>query len=394
MTTALQDVRVLDLSRFIAGPTCAMLLGDMGADVVKVEKPGGEEARQNAPFANGHSIYTMTFNRNKRAVTVDPRKPGGREVLARLAGWADVVVENYRPGTLEQMGLGYEDLRRRNEGIILTSISGFGQTGPYRDRAVFDPVAQAMSGLMYRNGQEDDPPLFAGVFVADYLAGVFAAFGTALALFHRERTGKGQVVDLALLDALFSIMGIQTAQWLLNGERMPRTGNRDLYTAPANVFGASDGYVYLHGGTQALFERLVTAMDRRDLLDDSRLSSAAGRMRHVEELEELVGAWVRGQTVAEVCEQLEAAGIPYGPVDDVDAAVGNPQLRAREMIAEIEHLEAGRVVVPGVVTKLSETPGTVRLPPPTVGQDNQEVFCDLLGLSAAELAELQAEGAV
>ncbi len=202
----LAGIRILDLSRFISGPMCGSLLAEMGADVIKVERPGGEDSRHLGPALNGMSLYTMNYNRNKRAVTLNTRSEQGRAVLSRLVAWSDVVIENYRPGTMEQMGLGYPQLDAIKPGIILTSVSGFGQTGPYKDRGLFDFLAQAMSGLMSLNGSEEDPPLLTGVFITDCVAAIYAAFGTAVALFERQRSGKGQVVDVALLDSIFSCM--------------------------------------------------------------------------------------------------------------------------------------------------------------------------------------------
>jgi crotonobetainyl-CoA:carnitine CoA-transferase CaiB-like acyl-CoA transferase len=394
MARSLENIRVLDLSRFIAGPHCAMLLADMGADVIKVERPGGEDGRQIPPFVDGHSVYTMVFNRNKRAVTVNTRAERGRELLKKLVRWADVVVENYRPGTMEKMGLGYEQLKELNPRIILTSISGFGQTGPYRDRALFDAVAQAMSGLMYRNGEPDDPPTFTGIFLADYLSGIYAAYGTVLALFHRERTGEGQLVDVASLDAMFSGMGLPAMGYLALNEVWPRTGRRDPYAAPSSVFEARDGYVYLHGGTQPMFKRLAPTIGRPELLEDPRFATWRNRMEHIEEIEEIVGSWVRQYSVEEVGAKLEEAGIPFSPVLDIPEVVTNPQLAARDMIVETEHSEAGRISVPGVTVKLSETPGSVRTAPPAIGEHNQEVFADLLGLSASQIEELRGQGAI
>lgn len=371
-----------------------MHLADMGADVIKVERPGGEDARQNAPFVNGHSLYAMTFNRNKRAITVNTRSPRGVALLRRLIQWADVVVENYRPGTMEAMGLGYDALCQLNPGVVLTSVSGMGQTGPQRNRAMFDAAAQAASGLSFRNGKEGDPPMFTGAFLADYIAGAYAAFGTMLALFHRERTGKGQLVDISLLDSLFSVLGIPMASWLVLSEKMPRTGNRDAYTAPAGIFEATDGYVYLHAGTDALFRRLVGVMGQPGLADDPRHATVAARMSNVEVTEAVVSAWLADLTVEEAGALLDKAGVPYSEVADIERAATNEQLLAREMIVEVEHAEAGKVVVPGVVVKLSATPGSVREAPPVVGQHTDEVLRDLLGLSPDEIRALRAEGAV
>src|SRR5215207_1372693 len=255
----LSDIRVLDLSRFIAGPFCAQLLGDMGADVVKVERPRGEDARHHAPFLGSESLYVLALNRNKRAMTLDTRHPSASEVLERMLRDSDVLVENYRPGTLAAMGFGPDRLREINPRLIVTSISGFGQSGPLAERALFDAIAQAMSGLMSLTG-EGDAPTLAGTYVADYVAGLYGALGTVLALRHRGRTGEGQVVDVASLDGLFSCLATQITATANLGVAPSRTGARDALNAPANVFRAKDGYLYLHGGTNPLFPRLCRAM--------------------------------------------------------------------------------------------------------------------------------------
>lgn len=389
MKNVLDNINVLDLSRFIAGPYCSMLLADMGANVIKVERPAGEDSRQVAPFINGHSIYTMAFNRNKRAISLNTRAEKGRELLKRLVRWADVIVENYRPGTMEKMGLGYEELKAINSDIILTSISGFGQNGPYKDRAAFDAIAQAMSGLMYQNGRATDPPMRTGIFMADYVSGQHAALGTMFALFHRERTGEGQMVDVAVLDSIFSCMGLPMMSYLNANKKPHRTGNRDPFAAPASAFEARDGYIYLHGGTPALFERLTAAMENEDLREDPRFTNWSDRMEHVEEIEEIVASWVHEQSVEEVGSKLAEAGIPFSPVADIPEVARNPQLAAREMLVNVNHREVGPVSVPGITVKLSETPGRVEMEPPTVGQHNEEIYCGLLGLSTRDIEELQ-----
>ena len=232
----LEGIKVLDMARYIAGPFCSMMLGDMGADVVKVERPGGEDTRHLQPSRDGHSVYTMLYNRNKRAITINPRSDRGRELLVELAKWADVVVENYRPGTMEKMGLGYEQLHEINPRVILTSISGFGQTGPLRDRALFDAIGQAMAGVMSLTGSPDGPPTMTGTYTADHTTGLYAALGTVLALRERDRTGEGQHVDVALLDAMYSAIGVAASAYLNTGEVMGRTGNRDSLAAPGNTF--------------------------------------------------------------------------------------------------------------------------------------------------------------
>lgn len=391
----LAGIRILDLSRFISGPMCGSLLAEMGADVIKVERPGGEDSRHLGPALNGMSLYTMNYNRNKRAVTLNTRSEQGRAVLSRLVAWSDVVIENYRPGTMEQMGLGYPQLDAIKPGIILTSVSGFGQTGPYKDRGLFDFLAQAMSGLMSLNGSEEDPPLLTGVFITDCVAAIYAAFGTAVALFERQRSGKGQVVDVALLDSIFSCMGTAVPAYLMAGLMPERFANRDPWAAPATVFAAKDGASLLvAAGTDPLFVRLSQVLGMPGLPSDPRFNSIESRVANRVELESMVADWVRERDAEAAYETLADAGIPCGIVADVPSAVRNPQLHAREMLVEMQHPIVGRTVQPGVTVKLTRTPGAIRMAPALVGEHNRDVYCGLLGLSEAELVELQASGAI
>lgn len=388
----LHDVRVVDLSRFIAGPFCAQLLADMGADVVKVERPGGEDARHHAPFMEGESLYVLALNRNKRAITLDTRNAEALKVLERLIAGSDVLVENYRPGTLAAMGLTPERLRELNPRLIVTSISGFGQNGPLAQRALFDAIAQAMSGLMSLTG-EGEQPTTAGSYVADYVAGLYGALGTMLALRHRDRTGEGQVVDVASLDGLVSCLATQVTATANLGVPPTRTGARDALNAPANVFEARDGFVYLHGGTNPLFPRLCEAMEAPELASDERFRDVVVRMEHMPAIERIVAEWVASGTVEQIGERLSEQGIPWGPVATVPDVIASPQIAAREMLVEVEHPTLGPLRVPGVPIKLSASPGGVRRPPPGVGQDTEEVLAEL-GYGGSEIAALQDCGAV
>lgn len=390
----LADVRVLDLSRFIAGPHCAALLADMGADVIKVERPGGEDSRLTAPFYRDQSVYTLAFNRNKRAITLDTRAPAGKALLRRLVAWADIVIENYRPGTMERMGFGMAELQEINPRLILTSISGMGQTGPDHEAAMFDSIAQARSGLMARNGPSPDEPELVGTHIGDYLTAVYGALGTMFALRARERTGVGQRVDVALLDSLFASLGTFALQQILLGQPLVRHGNRDLHAAPGNLFEARNGRLYIHAGTDPLFDRFARLIGRPELLDDPRFRSKADRMANVEAAEGLVAAWVADRDAIEVERTLGEAGIPCSRVLDMGDVVALPQLQAREMLVPISHPELGEVVVPGVPVKLSATPGSVRMAPPRVGEHNREVYRDLLGLSDKDLEELHRDAVI
>jgi crotonobetainyl-CoA:carnitine CoA-transferase CaiB-like acyl-CoA transferase len=391
---ALESIRVLDLSRFIAGPFCAQMLGDMGADVIKVERPGGEDARHHAPFYKGHSVYTMIYNRNKRGVTLNTRHPEAQRILTELVTKSDVLVENFRPGTLEQMGLGHERLRELNPRLIITSISGFGQTGPLAQRALFDAIAQAMSGLMSMTGASGDPTL-TGTYIADYVAGLHGVIGTLLALQHRERTGEGQIVDVGSLDALFSCLGTAPSAQVMLGETPERTaGSRDLLTGPANVFEARDGHLYLHAGTNPLFPRLCEVMGRPDLAADERFKDVPGRMAEIDSLEAEVAAWVARYTIDEVGDGLTGAGIPWGRVATIADVVESEQIAARDMLVDVEHPTLGQLTLPGIPVKLSASPGSVRKAPPLVGEDTEDVYRELLGLDEAEVARLREAGAL
>jgi crotonobetainyl-CoA:carnitine CoA-transferase CaiB-like acyl-CoA transferase len=305
-----------------------------------------------------------------------------------------VVVENYRPGTMAAMGFGYEQIRELNPRAILTSVSGFGQTGPLRERALFDAIAQAGSGLMSRTGEPEGEPVLAGTYIADHTAGLFAAHGTMTALFHRERTGEGQHVDVALMDTLFACMGLAVPSALLLGETAPRLGNRDMLSAPANLFPTRDGHVYVHAGTSALFKRLCVLVGRPEAAEDPRFASIERRMANVDDAERLVSEWAAELTTEEALARLEAAGIPAGAVATVADVAASEQLRARDMVVEVEHERLGTLEVAGVPVKLSASPGDVRRAAPTLGEHTTEVLGEICGVSPEDVERLRADGVV
>ncbi|MBK0868926.1 CoA transferase [Saccharopolyspora sp. HNM0986] len=390
----LNGLRVLDLSRFIAGPLCCQILGDMGAEVIKVERPGGEDSRRHVPHYHGHSLYTLNYNRSKHGITLDTRRPEALAVLEELVRGSDLVVENFRPGTLEKMGLGWDRLHETNPRTVLVSISGFGQTGPNRDRAMFDAIAQAASGIMSMTGTPDGPPTLAGAFVADHIAAFHGVMGAMMALAARARTDRGQHVDISCLDALFSCMGTLPTAWRMLGQDAERSGNRDQITVPANAYPASDGHVYLHAGTDALFPRLAAAMDKPELTADPRFAGQHARLANVEALDDIVRGFTRLHTVERLGELLSAAGVPYAPVNSVAAATDSAQVRERDMMIEVEHPELGPLTLPGLALKLGSTPGAVRKAPPLPGEDNDEVYARLLGFDADRLTALRAAGVI
>ncbi|MFL5669306.1 MAG: CaiB/BaiF CoA transferase family protein [Chloroflexota bacterium] len=391
---ALDGIRVLDLSRFIAGPLCTQILGDMGAEVIKVERPGGEDARAQGARYRGESIYTMAYNRNKFGITLDTRHPAAGGLLERLFRVSDVVVENYRPGTLAAMGFRVDRLREIAPRLIVTSLSGFGQTGPLAGRALFDPIAQATSGLMRLTGEADGPPTLVGTYIADHLAALYGTIGTLVALHARERTGEGQMVDVASLDALFASLGTRPLESSMLGTAAPRGGSRDPFSAPANVFPTVDGLVYIHGGTDSLFPRLCAAIGCAELAEDERYRDVPSRLDAAADLESVVAGWTATRTVAEVSDALEGAGVPFGLVDDVAGAARSPQLAAREMLIQIEHPVLGPLTVTGIPAKLTRTPGSVRKAPPTVGEDNDHVYGTILGMTSTEIDVLRSSGAI
>ncbi|MCF8482767.1 MAG: CoA transferase [Rhodospirillum sp.] len=393
---ALRHLKVLDLSRYIAGPNCGMILGDMGADVIKVESPGrGEETRILPPKIGDHGIYTLVYNRNKRAMTLNFRDPKGQDLLRDLIAEADVVIENFRPGTLEKMGCGWKVLKDLNERLILLRISGYGQTGPWRENACFDAIAQAGSGLMEITGEEGGQPLPAGTFVVDYLTSLYGCIGVLTAVQARHRTGKGQLVDLAMLDCAISLLMTSIPEYALTGKETTRVGSRDRYSAPASNFQCQEGrWVHINAGSDSLFPRLARAIGREELLSDPRYALNEARIQRIDEVNAIVTAWTITLPSEEVVAWMNAAGVPCARVETIGEVVNNEQLRFREQIMEVVNPAYGILTMAGIPLKLSETPGGLRHPPPVVGQHTDEVLRDWLGLGADRIAELRRENAV
>jgi crotonobetainyl-CoA:carnitine CoA-transferase CaiB-like acyl-CoA transferase len=377
----LSGIRVLDLSRFIAGPFAAMQLGDMGADVVKVEKKGsGDDTRLNHPKLKGESTYFLSFNRNKRSMELDFRDPADQETLRQLAATADILIENFRPGTLEKMGCGWDVLSALNPRLILVRISGFGQDGPYASRACFDVIAQAMGGIMNLTGQPDGPPTMAGTFMIDYSTALYATVGTLCALEARRQTGRGQLVEASLLETSASLLMSAIPDSRQLGQSMSRMGSRDRYTAPVNSFRCSDdAWVYLSAGTDSLFRRFVATADLLHLLDDPRFSSADARLANQEAIEAIVQQWVGLHPSGDVVDAMEQAGVPCAKVATIEEVIENPQLRHRRQIVDLEHPEIGTYTTHGVTVTLHDTPGHIARPAPTLGQHTDEVLAEWLG---------------
>ena len=388
---ALDGLRVVDLSRYIAGPYCAMLLGDMGADVVKVEPPGrGENSRAFGPFVEGESLYTMVFNRNKRSLTLDLRSDQGRDVLRDLLRRADVLVENFVPGTLEKMGFDWDALRELNPRLIVTRISGFGQSGPLSSKPCFDVIAQTMSGLMDITGEANGRPTMAGTYVVDYSTGLYATIGTLGALQARSRNGTGQIVDVALLDSALSMLMTAIPEQMLLGRTMMRRGNRDRYGAPANTFPTRDGaWVHLATAGEPMFQALVDAMGHSELADDPRFQDNDARMENVEELERLITQWTTTLTAAELLAKLQALGVPSAKVARVSELVDNPHLAHRGQILSMDHPKAGTVPMQGFSVQFGESPMRLRHPPPMLGEHTNAILTEWLAMTPDRIEELR-----
>jgi crotonobetainyl-CoA:carnitine CoA-transferase CaiB-like acyl-CoA transferase len=396
MRGSLEGIRVLELARVIAGPHCSMILGDLGAEVIKVEKPGtGDMSRQNQPTFNDESTYFMAHNRNKKSITLDFRHPDAKALFLKLVKKADVVVENFRAGTMEVMKLGYDELSEANLGIILTRISGFGQDGPYSHRTCFDQVAQAISGLMDVTGPEDGPPFLVGTYVVDCAGALYAVIGTLAALRAREKTGKGQVVDVALLDTAVSLLHTAIPDYQLLGQKLTRIGNNDRYAWPASIYRASNGrWVYIHAGMDNTFSALMKIIGREELLKDERYNTRKAREANKQACDDLIQSWVSTLPAEEVVEIVSRAGIPSARINDVTEMIADPQVNHRGMVAKVDHPKVGELHLAGPVVHLSDTKASIQSAPPLLGEHNNEVYGGLLSLSDKEIASMSADGLI
>jgi CoA:oxalate CoA-transferase len=391
----LAGIRVLDLTRVMSGPFCTAMLADLGAIVTKIEMPGfGEESRHFAPHVNGESTYFALLNRGKRSVTVNLKSPAGIAIVRDLAGISDVLVENFRPGVMERLGLGQQPLRESNPSLIYASISGFGQVSPFRDWPAFDLVVQAMSGLMSLTGERDGRPTAVGESIADVATGVFAAWGIAAALYDRERTGRGRYLELAMLDSVFSMLITSLARRLFTDRPPRRVGNRHPETYPVDSFPTRDGDIVLVGFSDQIFRQLMDCIGRPELADEPRFSRNGQRNEHEGELREIIRAWTTGLEEADALERLRAAGVPAAPVWTLDQLLASGHLQARGALCDGTNAVLGRVPLVPQPVKFSDSPQQAPVRTPMLGEDTDQVLrCDL-GMSETRIAQLRAEKAI
>ena len=393
---ALDGLTVLDLTRVLAGPFCTMMLADMGANIIKIEQAGkGADERQMGPFLNGESAYFMNLNRNKKGMSLNLKSDKGKEIFKELVKKADIVIENYRPGTMEKLGLGYDVLKEVNPRIIYAAVSGFGHYGPYSDRPGYDIIAQAMSGLMSTTGWPGGHPTRSGTAMGDVLGGLSCAIGILSAVYNRCHTNEGQKVDVALVDSSVASLEIINMIYFTEGRLPQRIGNRYESVYPYDSFQAKDDLVIIAGGNDKLWSLLCNLMGRPELIEEPRFKLNRDRVKNHEDVKKIVEEWTCTRTVSEIVETLLATGIPAAPIYNIAQVSEDPHIAgAREMFVQTEHPKAGPIKLTGSHIKLSDTKPAIRTPAPGLGQHNEEILSAMIGLTAQEIQELKDSGVI
>ena len=395
MPGPLDGIKVLDLTRVLAGPYATMLLGDLGAEVIKIEQPGtGDESRNFGPFKNGFSLYFMSVNRGKRSVTLNLKTERGQAIFKQLLAHTDIVVENFRPGTMEKLGLDYDTLKAEHPSLIYAACSGFGQTGPYAQQGAYDMIIQGMGGIISITGEPEGPPVRVGTSISDITAALFTTIGVLSALHHRNQTGNGQFVDVAMLDSLVAVLENAVVRYFATGEAPKPLGARHPAITPFEAFASADGYVIIALGNDTLWAKFCEHVNRQDLISDERFRTNADRTENHGELFPILAEIMSKRTTDAWIDALGKIGVPCGPINAMDKVVSHPQVQAREMITRVAHQITGTVEVPGVPIKLSETPGNVDAPAPSLGEHTTEVLTDILKMSPDAVAKLKQAGVI
>lgn len=390
----LEGIKILDLSRALAGPYCTMLLGDMGADVIKIERPGkGDDSRAwGPPFIEGESAYFLSINRNKKSITLNLKSEKGKEILFKLIKISDVLIETNRPGVMEKLGLSFEEVKKVNPKIVYCSISGFGQTGPYKLRPGFDQVIQGMGGLMSITGEENRPPIKVGIAITDVGAGMYAAIGILAALLRRDKTGKGEYIDVSMLDGTISWLTYQSGRYFASGEVPKPMGSGHPLIVPYQAFKTKDIYINIAVGNDSLWRKFCETIGL-NIADDPKFSTNAKRVENKEELIKILNEILSKKTGKEWLEILNKAGIPCGPIYKLNDIFSDPHVLSRGMVSEIEHPKAGKIKLTGVPIKFKNSPGKIRLHPPLLGENNFEIL-EEIGYKKEEIEKFREEGVI
>ena len=395
MAGPLDGIKVLDLTRVLAGPYATMILSDLGATVTKIEQPViGDESRNFGPFKNGFSLYFMSVNRGKRSMTLNLKSERGKTIFKKLVKQSDILVENFRPGTMKKLGLDYGTLSVEHPSLIYAACSGFGQTGPFAEQGAYDMIIQGMGGIISITGNPDGSPVRVGTSISDITAALFTTIGILSALHHRNNSGQGQLVDVAMLDSLVAVLENAIVRYFATDEAPKPIGSRHPAITPFEAFESADGYIIIAIGNDTLWAKFCEHIARTELISDPRFSSNVERTANHAELFPILADILRQRTTDEWIEALEKIGVPCGPINSIDKVVSHPQVQAREMITEVVHQVTGAVGVPGIPIKLSGTPGQVDIPAPTLGEHTEQILTDVLKMSSDEVARLRQDGII